>query len=78
MEDWIGVLGRARESLESILSEESKPETSNTSQDRTECLLDSIVAFTKLKKGHKWLSNFEVAAMHLNVHMQVSFMHLCV
>jgi hypothetical protein len=71
MEDWLGVLKRARGSLDNVLSEQSKSTASESSQDRIQRLFNSIIGFAKQNKGHKWLSNFEVAAMHLSVHMKV-------
>lgn len=72
MGDWLGVLMRAKESLDSVLSEGSKLATSKSVQER---LLNSIVDLSKQNMGHKWLSNFEAAAMHLSVHMQAGFFY---
>ena len=62
----------AKESLDSVLSEGSKPATSKSVQER---LLNSIVNLLKQNKGHKWLSNFEAAAIHLSIHIQAGFFY---
>lgn len=71
MKNFLTVISRAKESLDSILLEGSKPPSADLSQDPTQRLFTSIIEFTKINKGQKWLSNFEVAAMHLSVHLKV-------
>lgn len=71
MGNWPAVLNRAKESLDSILLEGGRPAPIDSSQDPMQRLFSSIVQYTKRNKGHKWLSNFEVAAMHLGVHLNV-------
>jgi hypothetical protein len=76
MKDWPALLSRAKESLDSILSESSKSPPV-VSEDPTQRLFNSIVEFKKKNKGHKWLSNFEVAAMNLSVHLKASLSIIC-
>jgi hypothetical protein len=72
MENWVGVVKRAKESLQSVLSEDHASSTGHSVQR----LLDSIIRMSNENKAHKWLSNFEVAAIHLSVHMKVCFFYL--
>jgi hypothetical protein len=72
MSNWLRVLTRAKECLEGILYEDSKPAAS---EDRAQSFINNIIGLSKLTKGHKLLSNIEVAAMHLQVYMQVSFFY---
>jgi hypothetical protein len=71
MKNWPAVLNRAKESLDSILLEVGKSPSVDSSQDPMQRLFASIIEFTKRNKGHKWLSNFEAAAMHISVHLKV-------
>jgi hypothetical protein len=70
MKNWPALLRRAKESLDSILLEGSKSPPVDLSQDPTQRLFSSIVEFKNRNKGHKWLSNFEAAAMLLSVHLK--------
>jgi hypothetical protein len=77
MTNWLSVLSRAKECLDGVICEESKPAAPESAQNRAQNFLNNIIGLSKLTKGHKLISNFEVAAMHLNIHMQVSFFHPC-
>ena len=70
MQNWPSVLMQAKVSLQSISSADNDLPTFDPSPDPTQRLLNSIIRFTKQNKGQKWLSNFEVAAMHLSVHLK--------
>ena len=74
MSDWLSVLSRAKECLDGVICEDSKPAASGSAQNFAQGFFNNIVGLSKRTKGHKLISNFEVAAMHLNVHMQVSFL----
>ena len=64
-------------SLDSILSAESAaPERPEPPRDPRQRLLRSTTRFVKQNKGHKWISNFEVAAMHLHVNKKVYFIYM--
>ena len=77
MKDWPTLLNRAKESLDSILLESSKSPSVDLSPDPTQRLFRSIVEFKNRNKGHKWLSNFEAAAMHLSVHLKARLSIIC-
>jgi hypothetical protein len=68
MQHWPSVLERAKESLETIL--DRHPPALDQQQDHTQRLLDSLVDCAKQYKGQKWLSNFDVAAMQLSIHLK--------
>jgi hypothetical protein len=70
MQNWPDVLTRAKGSLQSILSVDSNLPVYDPSVDPTQRLLNSIIQTKKQNKGQKWLSNFEIAAMHLSVHLK--------
>jgi hypothetical protein len=72
MQDWPNVLLQAKVSLQNILVPDNESPASNPSKDPTQHLLTSIVRHSTQNKGQKWLSNFEVAAMHLSVHRKAS------
>lgn len=70
MKNWPALLSQAKESLNSILLEDSKSPSADILQDPTQRLFSSVVDFKNRNKGHKWLSNFEAAAMLLSVHLK--------
>jgi hypothetical protein len=75
MQNWPNVLTKAKNSLQTILSADSNSSAFDPSSDSTQRLLNSIVGLAKQNKGEKWLSNFEVAAMHLSVHLKARLLN---
>jgi hypothetical protein len=70
MQDWPAIIMQANKSLESIEEKSANSPAIDPSSDPTQRLFNSILSLATQNKGHKWLSNFEVAAMHLSVHLK--------
>lgn len=70
MHDWPAVIMQAKTSMHKIEEKSSNLPTFDPSSDPTERLLNSILSLATQNKGHKWITNFTAAAMHLGVHLK--------
>ena len=76
MQDWPSVITGKRALLQALESRADEPSFTEESDDITRKLFRSICAINRSSKMGKVLTNFEVAAMQMSVHIQVQHLHI--
>ena len=76
MQDWPSVITGKRALLQALESPAEESPVTEGSDDITRKLFRSICAINRSSKIGKVLTNFEVAAMQMSVHIQVQYLHI--